>query len=124
MTHVHRTFAADQPLITTQVVNNNYLYTDQTQCLAGHMMFDDSVLRQRCPFPKTQEACMDGLRSQQIMRHLLQAPTQSSESLSQLSDIVPLCSTGMRQLVKDIQHAEASPDVKILAQTIHQACKF
>ena len=61
----------DKTLIQSKVVNSSFMYPDQSACLSTKPLFDDADLRQKCPYAKTQEHCMDRLRSQGIFKNLI-----------------------------------------------------
>lgn len=118
----------DKILIQSEVVNSNLMYQDQSACLSAKPLFNDADLRQKCQFSKTQQDCMDHLRSQGIFKNL---NSQSDlvhgkcGSLEVLANSLNFCTDGMHKLTSGIISNSSSPgDQQTMAREISQVCQF
>ena len=93
----------------------------ETACLHGKMLYSSVNLLESCPFAKTQEKCMDDLRSRSIFQNI----PEHTNNLSTLTNAVNICTPGMKSLVEKINSDRHSSSVdKIRANELQQICKF
>jgi len=118
----------DKTLIQSKVVNSGFMYPDQSACLSTKPLFDDADLRQKCPYAKTQEHCMDRLRSQGIFKNLNNQPDLvqgQCGSLEVLANSLQFCTHGMQELTNGIiTNSKTLSDQQTMALEISQVCKF
>ena len=92
-----------------------------TACLHGKMVYSDVNLLESCPFAKTQDKCMDDLRSRSIFQNI----PEHTKDLSTLANAMNICTPGMKALVQEINvDKQSSSADKIRANELQQICKF
>lgn len=115
----------EQKLITGEITYSDSLFRDKTACLGGKQLFNDADIRKQCPYPKTQEQCMDNIRSKSILDVLTSNNSGACGSLQVLSDQVGFCSKGMNSVTRSIIQNPSSPeDALTTAKIIRQTCNF
>jgi hypothetical protein len=108
-------------LVTSSVIHSGKggLPT-QTACLNGNMMYNGTELMASCPFPKTQEKCMDDLRSRSIFQNI-----PETGDLSFFANALSICTPGMKTLVEEINlDQQSSATDRTRANELTQICKF
>jgi hypothetical protein len=115
----------EQKLITGEITYSDSLFRDKTACLGGKQLYNDADIRKQCPYPKTQEQCMDGIRSKSILDVLTSQKINACGNLQVLADEVEFCSKGMNSVTRSIIQNPSSPeDAQITAKIIRQTCRF
>lgn len=115
----------EQKLITREITYSGSLFRDKTVCLGGKQLFNDTDIRKQCPYPKTQEQCMDGIRSKSILDALTSQKVGDCGNLQVLSEEVGFCSKGMNTATQSIiQNSSSSGDAQTTAKVIRQTCRF
>lgn len=117
------TIHGNSGLVTSSVIHSGKggHQSGQTACLNGKMVYSGAELMASCPFAKTQDKCMDDLRSRSIFQNI---PLHSSD-LTFLTNALDSCTPGMKTLVDEINaDKQSSAADRTRANALTQICKF